>query len=228
MLDFLSFSHGSKIHGGTINIAKHTFWELPPQGSLLGAYRHTSPLLITKWAERRPEDLWSQNKLLQAELFPLSTSMICSFLGETFWPSHELEHEPDQPLRAASVPSLLRVSGTTNLPALGLPLGTVWAYPAMLQAGGDIHTHDERWDMPCFSLFPLPGCPSWWGAVEMSLTCHLLPSYLVVEQLLPPASLSITIRGFLQRNCCQSPFHHPSSSIDNVWLITYPTHLFCF
>lgn len=79
MLDFPSFSHGSsKVHGGTINIAKHTSWELSPQNSPLGGYRCTSPLLIAEWAERGPEDLWIQSKLLQAELFPLSTSMSCS------------------------------------------------------------------------------------------------------------------------------------------------------
>lgn len=78
MLDFLRFSYGSsKVHGGTINIVKHT-WEFSPQTSLLGGYRHTSLFLITKCAERGPDNLWSQKKLLQADLFPLSASRVYS------------------------------------------------------------------------------------------------------------------------------------------------------
>lgn len=167
---------------------------------------------MVEWVERGPKDLWSQNKLLQAKLFPFSTSMISNF-------SEKLPTTP----RAETWTTLVSLGSLSTMfgkgfwdpEHLGFPLmhlHHIWPHYKQVEAD----TQKNWWDMPSFSPFLIPDCPSWWGAVEVSLTHHFLPSCL------PPAGLSIMIRGFLQRNCCQSPFHHPNNSSDNVWLITYP------
>lgn len=128
-----------------------------------------------------------------------------------FLPPHELEHEPDCALSAVLVPCLVQVSGTPN----------TWVAPWCTYGISCQPTSRERQIhiatagiCPALAHFPSQTIP----AVEVNLIHHLLPSYL------PPTGLSVMIRGFLQRYCCQSPSHRPNSSTDNVWLITYPTH----
>ena len=101
--------------------------------------------------------------------------------------------------------------------SLGCPLAQV--YSAKLQAGMDIHAYSNWWDKPCLSLFPIPGYPSCWGAGELSYPHCFLPSYLMVQQFLPPAGLSREVRNFLQRNKCWSPLLPPKEH--NVSYLTH-------
>lgn len=198
MLDSLSSFHGRTefYHGGTINIAKFMHLLGASTTMQVGGFRHT-----TSDGRVGGKRTW---RLVKSE-------QLCCRQWSVISPSTTPRAGTWTPRGSLGSPSAVFGKG------FWAPLDALPAHLANLKAAGGRHTQQL---MGYAQLWPIshPRLPSWCRAAEVSLTHHFFPSYL------PPAGLSIMIRGFLPRDCCQSPFHHPNSSTDNVWLISHPSH----